>query len=409
LYIWAREATKRNPIQLISKKEVISMKKIQSTRFYCSPLALMLLQFLVSTSAFAFRTDHGFLPEGQNICEAHVPITLEVPPNAQPVPDPGEFSHGFYHIQEIDDGLFYMAGNDYFSLFLVSEEGIIVVDAPPAIGQDYNMPSRSINIVDVIYSIPETQGKPIKKLIYSHTHMDHIGAASFIKDAFPEVDIIAHQLTKKQLKRGNPDREGLLVGVGSNPAPLPTEVFSKETEVELGGHKLYLSYKGPAHEPGNIFIYIPEQKVLMLVDIVFPGWSPFSNLALAEEVPEYLEAHEEILEYDFDIFVGGHHNRLGTRADIKEAQQYFMDIKENALTAIRNPAFFEIFGVVPKNSLGAFTIYLDQLACDCANRTLNPETTPSGTDWRSRLANADVGTLSHCWTMSEFLRIDPTF
>ncbi len=374
-------------------------------------IAVTLAMFSALGSVHAYRTDHGFLPPGANVCESHVSVSLEVPPNSQAVPDPfkGEFSHGFYHVEELNDGLFYMTDGVYQAMFLVSKRGIIVVDAPPSIGVNQVDSTQSVSIVDVLYSIPETQGLPIKKLIYSHTHLDHIGAASIIQDAFPKVKIIAHWQTQQQLRLGTGELEGLLPGSGTNPPPMPTQIFFKEKRIKLGKQTLHLSYKGPAHEPGNIYIYAAKQKVLMLVDVIFPGWSPFTNLAIVEDVPEYIEAYDEVLEYEFDVFVGGHFNRLGNRDDIIEAQQYILDIKANALAALQNPALFQIFGVAPQNGLGAFSIYLDQMACDCANRTLDPGVTPSGNDWLSRIGNSDINTLTHCWEMGEAMRIDPTF
>ena len=46
----------------------------------------------------------------------------------------GEFSGGFYHVEELKDGLFYMTDGAFQAMFLVSGEGIILVDAPPSIG-----------------------------------------------------------------------------------------------------------------------------------------------------------------------------------------------------------------------------------------------------------------------------------
>ena len=77
--------------------------------------------------------------------------------------------------------------------------------------------------------------------------------------------------------------------------------------------------------------------------------------------------------------------------------------------ALQNPANFTIFGVVQDNPLGAFNIYLNEMACDCANKTLDASTTPSGKDWRNRLGAADINTLTHCWTMGEAMRIDADF
>lgn len=388
--------------------------KINIQRVLQRYAVLTLFLFLVSAgNAYAFRTDHGFLPSGTSTCDQHVPVTLAVPENAKPVPDPakGEYSGGFYHVEEIKDGLFYMTDGVYYAMFLVSkkEKGIILVDAPPSIGFNAQDPQQSVSLLEVIYSVPEAQGKAIKKFIYSHSHLDHIGAASFIVDAYPKVEIIAHWETREQIQRGTGELEPFLSGAGTNPPPLPTKTFREQAKVTLGGQVLELSYKGPAHEPGNIFIYAPGQKVLMLVDVIFPGWAPFNNLALAEDVPAYIQAYDRTLDFDFDVFIGGHLNRLGTRADVAESRLYIQDIKANALATFSDPSLFAIFGIVPDNPLGAFNIYLDQAACKCANLTLSKETTPSGTDWRNRFAVADINTITHCWTMIEAMRIEPTF
>lgn len=368
------------------------------------------LCFLLSPPSFAYRTDHGFLPPGASACEAHIPVTLDLTTASQPMPDPfrGEFSGGFFHVGEIAPDLFYMTDGGHQAVFLVSEQGIIVVDAPPSIGFNPFNPANSVSILDVIYSIPETQGKDIKKLIYSHSHLDHIGAASIIHDEFPNVQIIAHVETHAQIQRGT-GRSSLLPNSGTLPPPLPNAVFTDSTSVALGQNRLELSYLGPAHEPGNIFIYAPSQKVLILVDVITPGAAPFVDLSLAEDVPMFVEAHDRVLEFDFETFIGGHFNRVGDRDDVLLARLYIQDIQANAARALSEPSLLAIFGIVPRNALGAASIFLDQVACRCANLTLDPMSTPSGVNWSEVLAAADINTLGHCATMAESLRIDPSF
>ncbi len=383
-----------------------------TSRFRRSMQFLAALTMLVlAVNASAYRTDHGLLPSGSSQCETHVPITLDLPANAEPIPDPfnGEYSGGFYHVEEIDDRLFYVTDGVYQAMFLVDNLGIILVDAPPSIGVNQADPASSVSMLEIIHGIPEAKGKPIRKMVYSHTHMDHIGAASIIKDAYPKVDIIAHRETREQLARGTGELEGLLPGSGANPPPLPNKVFGNKKTIRLGRQVVQLSYKGPIHEPGNIFIYAPKQKVLMLIDVIFPGWVPFTNLALAEDIPSFIDAHDKVLEVDFDVFIGGHFNRLGSRADVEEARAYILDVKRNALSALSDSSLFAIFGLKPRNGLGAFNIYLDQVACKCANLTLDQSDTPSGTPWLERLGNADISTLTHCWEMAEAIRIDPSF
>src|SRR3546814_18759046 len=63
--------------------------------------------------------------------------------------------------------------------------------------------------------------------------------------------------------------------------------------------------KGANHCPGNIFIYAPAQKVLTKIDIVSPGTTPFFHCDASENISGYIDAHRQILEYDFDYLVGG--------------------------------------------------------------------------------------------------------
>ena len=71
--------------------------------------------------------------------------------------------------------------------------------------------------------------------------------------------------------------------------------------MQVGNQTLELDYYGNNHLPGNIFIYAPKQRVLMLVDIVFPGWIPFAYLAIAKDTAGFIQAHDIALNnYDFD-------------------------------------------------------------------------------------------------------------
>ena len=202
-----------------------------------------------------------------------------------------------YLVEEIRDGLFWVTEGAYNTIFLVTDEGVIAVDAPPTIGKNY------------LKAISEVTDKPITHVIYSHAHIDHIGAAGmFPKNAV----IIAQQETAAELQRAK-----TVATNASMVPPIPTETFSNNYTLQIGNQTLQLDYYGNNHLPGNIFIYAPKQKVLMLVDIIFPGWVPFPYLAVSKDIAGYIKAHDIVLNnYDFDTFVGGHLTRLGTINDV---------------------------------------------------------------------------------------------
>jgi hypothetical protein len=73
-----------------------------------------------------------------------------------------------YLVEEIRDGLYWVTDGVYNTMFLVSDEGVIAVDAPPSLGDNY------------IKAIREVTDQPIKYVVYGHSHIDHIGAAGNI-------------------------------------------------------------------------------------------------------------------------------------------------------------------------------------------------------------------------------------
>src|SRR5262244_2519334 len=209
-----------------------------------------------------------------------------------------------YFVKEVKDGLYWLTDGAYGTIFLVYSKGVIAVDPLPTLGPRY------------LQAISEVTDKPITHVIYSHEHTDHIGAAHL----FPKNAIfIAQKETAAILARRNDPRR-----------PVPKVTFEQSYTLKAGGQTLILEYKGINHELGNIFIYAPRQKVLMLVDVVYPGFMPYKNLGIAEDVQGYIRAHAEALAYDFDVFVGGHVSRLGTREDVQTAAQFVDELRSTA-------------------------------------------------------------------------------
>ena len=282
-----------------------------------------------------------------------------------------------YRVEELGRGLYFLNDGVYQMMFLTTGEGVIVVDAPPNTGE---------KILSAISSVTD---EPITHVVYSHSHADHIGAASLYPD---DAAIIAQEKTAAHLANKNdPNR------------PVPTQTFSDSMTLTVGSQTLELTYRGLNHSPGNTFIYAPEQKVLMLVDVVFPGWTPFAKLALAESVDGFLEAHDTILSYDFEHYIGGHLTRSGTREDVETQKAYFADIVMAAGKANGAMDFGAAFGAVAArggqgNPWAFVSILFDNVAQQCADDI--------EAKWLDRLGGVDIFTFGHCWVVSEHQRID---
>jgi glyoxylase-like metal-dependent hydrolase (beta-lactamase superfamily II) len=249
----------------------------------------------------------------------------------------------------------------------------VVVDAPPSYAA--HIPA----------AIAEVTDRPITHLVYSHSHDDHIGGA---KTLGGNPVIVAHEETARLLRRAaDPDR------------PLPTVTFADRYTLRVGGQVLELSYPGNGHEPGNIYIRAPEQRVLMVVDVVFPGWMPWRRFALAQDVPGYFAQVEEIGKMEWETLVGGHVARTGTHADVALQAAFNRDVREAAAAALASTTPGE--GVNPQdrgNPWAVFDDYIDRVAAKCVG-ALTPE-------WSRRLAGFDVYAWDQCYAMEQSLRIE---
>jgi beta-lactamase superfamily II metal-dependent hydrolase len=95
-----------------------------------------------------------------------------------------------YAVHSVGGGVYVISDNGWQSAFLVTDEGVIVFDAPASFGK--NIPS----------AIAKVTNKPIKMLVYSHIHKDHIGGSAAFKN-IKDLKIVALDTASDFLKEMN--------------------------------------------------------------------------------------------------------------------------------------------------------------------------------------------------------------
>jgi glyoxylase-like metal-dependent hydrolase (beta-lactamase superfamily II) len=297
------------------------------------------------------------------------------PTTTAPVPPPAKgpaIPTSGYLVQEIAERTYWLTDGLYQMVFLVTGEGVVAVDAPPTIGN---------NILRAIASVTKAR---VTHAVYSHHHADHAGAMALYEGA-----------------RLYAQREvaGLLRQAADPNRPLPDVTFEDRLTLRAGEDQVQLVYHGPNHSPGNIFAYLPAQRVLMLVDVVFPGWVPFAYLAESQNIPGWLAAPALALGYPFQTFVGGHLTRLGTRDDVTIQQEYVTELKAAAADAIDTFNIEAVYeSVDDSNPWAVFRGYLDGVATQAAGAVVP--------NWIDKLGGADVYTQANAYALVESLRID---
>jgi len=307
------------------------------------------------------------------------PSTTDLPDYA-PVPQtalgPALNEQGYY-VDRVERNLYWITDGTYQCAFLTTSDGVVVLDAPPTIGNNIQ------RAVDEIASANGVSNK-VNYLVYSHHHADHVGAASLFDKS---VTRIGHEETRSLLLRDN------------DPARPPNEeTFQDRRTLEIGGERIDLSWFGANHSPDNIIIHLPDHDALMLIDIVNPGWAPVFQSNLTEDIPGYLEAPAKALEYPWTHFIGGHLGRLGTRDDLALHQQYMADIAESSRKAIDTVDYTRYFAKYPDNPWAAFRGGLEETVATAAAPVIEKYT--------GVLAAADVFTESTTFQVLQSIRLD---
>jgi len=214
------------------------------------------------------------------------------------------------------DNVYIFRNGNHQAMFVVTADGVIATD-PVA----YGRPQGGAAYVAEIRKVTD---KPIKYLVYSHHHYDHIAGGQAFKDAGAK--IVAHKRAKDRL------------GVLKDPhTPLPDETFEKKRTLKLGGTVLELSYLGLNHSDSTIVMRLPKEKILFAVDFLPVGGVP--GRGMIDFYPlEAEDSIKQVLKMDWERMIPGHPGpggRLGTKADVQDQLVFLQDASEAVKVAAR--------------------------------------------------------------------------
>jgi glyoxylase-like metal-dependent hydrolase (beta-lactamase superfamily II) len=221
------------------------------------------------------------------------------------------------------DNVYIFRYGNHQSMFVVTKEGVIATDP---IG--YGRPQAVTTYIEEIRKVTD---KPIKYLVYSHHHYDHIAGGKPFKDAGAK--IIAHKRAKERL------------AVLKDPATLlPDETFDKKRNITLGGTTLELTYLGLNHSDSSLVMRLPKEKIIFVVDFIPVGSVP--GRGMIDFYPlEAEKSIQQVLKMDWDRLIPGHPgqpgDRLGTRKDAQDQLAFLQDASAAVKVAAREGKCWE--------------------------------------------------------------------
>ena len=198
------------------------------------------------------------------------------------------------------EGVYVFRNGNHQAMFVVTRDGVIATDP---VG--YGRPTGGQLYLDEIRKVTD---KPVKYVIYSHHHYDHIAGGKAFKDA--GATFVAHHKAKERLAR-----------LDDPHTVLPDEVVPDAGRtITLGGTAIELSYHGPNHSDTTLVMRLPKEKIIFLVDTIPVGSVPARGMIDFHPL-ETEDFIRKVLAMDWERMIPGHPgpgDRLGTKQDARD-------------------------------------------------------------------------------------------
>jgi glyoxylase-like metal-dependent hydrolase (beta-lactamase superfamily II) len=198
----------------------------------------------LSTSALAIHCTVTFA--------AVLALATAAPVFAQEKPGPLNLT-----MHRLKGGVYWVEGGRSNTGFIVGNKCVVIVDA--------QMTEEGAE--KELAEISRITRKPVNQIVISHGDPDHVGGLPYYPVGIP---IIAQENTKAMIQAIIADPTEV---PGYSPVYraltrfLPTRTIGNTETVVLNGVRIVLMYVAPAHTSGDLFVYLPDQKIVFAGDI----------------------------------------------------------------------------------------------------------------------------------------------
>ena len=234
------------------------------------------------------------------LCLAALPLFAWAQNAAPPVRDRSPIPALFtgYDVTEIGPGYYSFRHLGNRNIFLVTSAGVIATD-PGNIAQAAIMRAEIRKITPL----------PVKYVVYSHHHWDHvIGGAIFKQEG---AKFVSHANCPRQFR-----------DMPNSDIVMPDITFKGDRHViKLGDRKLTLRYLGINHGDCLVVMTPDHVNIPFIVDLATPGGMPLAF------IPDYslhnwVRSLKELESWDFEQFIGGHGVPLAPKWRLAERREY---------------------------------------------------------------------------------------
>lgn len=254
------------------------------------------------------------------------------------------------------------------SVFIINEEDVVVVDATLTPG----------TAREEIAALRKLTDKPVRYVVNTHWHDDHVMGNAAYREAFPGADFVAHEATREYLpttglknrqmamspggypgfidalKRrleknqsvfGGPLDEEEKAALTSDikigerymaenptaPVVLPTVTLRERLTLYRGGRRIDILYLGRGHTSGDIVVHLPDEGIVVAGDLVI---HPVPYVGNPQSHPgDWGGTLEKLLALKHTVIVPGHGPALRDDSYVRLMSRLFLSMRQQVTAA----------------------------------------------------------------------------
>ena len=217
-------------------------------------------------------------------------------------------------IIKLADDVYLFRHRFHQSIFITTPKGVIVTD-----------PINSDAAAWLKAEITKLTDLPIRYVIYSHHHNDHITGGSVFADTALFISQAAAR--PKILRAADPQ------------TPVPDLTFTDRMFIDLGGKHVELIFTGRNHSDNSLVVLLPQSKLLFAVDFI--PVETVAYRALPDGYPdEWIESLKQVEQLDFEVLVPGH-GKIGKKEHVQLFRGYLEDLRAAVQEQVKKGASIE--------------------------------------------------------------------
>ena len=220
-------------------------------------------------------------------------------------------SHPDDEITKLADDVYLFRHQFHQAIFLTTSEGVIVTDPISAEAATW-----------LRAEIAKLTDKPVRYVVYSHHHSDHITGGK----AFADQAVFISQAAALPY----------IVDAADPTTPVPTLTFTDRMFIDLGGKHVELIYTGKNHSDNSLVVLLPQHRLLFAVDFI-----PVETMAyrtMRSDYPDdWIESLKRVEQLEFDTLVPGH-GKIGRKEHVRMFRRYLVDLRAAVLEQVKKGA-----------------------------------------------------------------------